>query len=177
MVKKRRAKVKMTALELGQELRDGTGDFLGNRRAAALLTLMGMASLAAISLYQMGIFKRLPKPSISMLDARRVNGSAEAYGILNTPDAVLGLGSYAATLGLIAMGGSGRARLQPWVPLALAAKSSFDSFQAGALTGKSWLKFRAFSLYSVATALCTFLVLPLVLPEARAAWEKLKGSR
>ena len=110
-------------------------------------------------------------------DAKKVNGSAEAYAILNTPDAVLGLGSYAATLGLIAMGGPDRARSQPWIPLALAAKSSLDSFQAGTLTGKSWCKFRAFSLYSLVTALCTFLVLPFVLPEARAAWKKLKGTR
>lgn len=169
--------MKTSAHELGQELREGTGDFLGNRRAAALLTLIGMASLAAISLYQMGIIKRLLEPSIPVLDAKKVNGSAEAYGILNTPDAVLGLGSYAATLGLIAMGGPNRARVKPWIPLALAVKSSLDSIQAGALTRKSWLKFRAFSLYSLVTALCTFLVLLLVLPEARAAWQKVKGSR
>jgi hypothetical protein len=173
----KRIRVKMTAQDLGQELRDGTGNFLGHRRVAASLTLVGMTSLAVISLYQIGIFKRLPEPSSSVLDAGKVNGSAEAYGILNTPDAVLGLGSYAATLGLIAMGGPDRARSQPWIPLALAAKSSLDSFQAGALTGKSWCKFRAFSLYSLVTALCTFLVLPFVLPEARAAWKKLKGTR
>ncbi len=174
---KGRMRVKRTAHELSRELRDGAGDFLRHRRVAASLTLLGMASLAAISLYQMGIFKRLPEPSISVLDARKVNGSAEAYSILNTPDAVLGLGSYAATLGLIAMGGPDRAWSQPWIPLVLAAKSSLDSFQAGALTGKSWLKFRAFSLYSLVTALCTFLVLPIVLPEARAARQKLRGSR
>jgi len=169
--------MKMTAQELGQELRDGTGDFLEHRRAAALLTLVGMASLATISLYQMGIFKRLPEPSVSVLDARKVNGSSEAYAILKTPDAVLGVGSYAVTLGLIAMGGSNRARSHPWIPLALAAKSGFDSFQAGALTAKSWRKFRAFSLYSIVTALGSFLVLPIVLPEARAAWQKIKGFR
>ncbi len=169
--------MKMTAQEFGRELRDGTGNFLDHRRAAALLTFVGMASLAAISLYQLGLIKRLPEPSISILDARKVNGSPEAYAILKTPDAVLGLGSYAATLGLIAMGGSNRARLQPWIPLALAAKSSLDSFQAWALTRKSWDKFRAFSLYSLVTALCSFLVLPIVLPEARAAWPKIKGFR
>ena len=165
----------MNAHELSRDLRGGAGDFLRHRRVAASLTLVGMASLAAISLYQMGIYKRLLEPSIPVLDAEKVNGSAEAYGILNTPDAVLGLGSYAATLGLIAMGGPNRAQSQPWIPLALAAKSSLDSFQAGALTGKSWLKFRAFSLYSLVTALCTFLVLPVVLPEARAAWKEMKG--
>jgi hypothetical protein len=173
----KRIRVKMTAQQLGRELRAGTGNFLGHRRVAASLTLVGMASLAVISLYQIGILKRLPEPSISGLDAGKVNGSEEAYGILNTPDAVLGLGSYAATLGLITMGGPNRARLQPWIPLALAAKAGLDSFQAGALTGKSWLKFRAFSLYSLVTALSTFLVLPIVLPEARAAWKKIKGFR
>ena len=167
----------MTAHELSRDLRDCAGDFLGHRRVAAALTLVGMASLAAISLYQMGIFKRLPEPAIAVLDARKVNGSAEAYSILNTPDAVLGLGSYAATLGLIAMGGPDRARSRPWIPLALAAKSSLDSIQAGALTGKSWFKFRAFSLYSLVTALCTFFVLPVVLPEASVAWKEMKGIR
>ncbi len=170
-------RVKMTAHELSRELRDGAGDFLGHRRVAASLALLGMASLAAISLYQMGIFKRLPEPSISVLDAVKVNGSAGAYSILNTPDAVLGLGSYAATLGLIAMGGPDRAHSQPWIPLALAAKSSLDSVQAGVLTRKSWFKFRAFSLYSLVTVLSTFLVLPVVLPEARAAWKEMKGIR
>jgi hypothetical protein len=177
MVTKKRFGMKMTAHELSRELREGSGDFLVHRRVAASLTLVGMASLAAISLYQMGVFKRLPEPPLSALDARRVNGSAEAYGKLNTPDAVLGLGSYAATLWLIAMGGQNRAQSQPWIPLALAAKASLDSVQAGALTGKSWFKFRAFSLYSLVTALCTFLVLPIVLPEAKTAWQKMKGIR
>jgi hypothetical protein len=168
--------MKLTSQQLGRELRDGTGDFLNHRRAVAALTLTGMASLAAIALYQLGAFKRLPEPAISVLDATKVNGSAEAYGILNTPDAVLGLGSYAVTLGLTAMGGASRAQTQPWIALALAAKSGFDSLQAVALTRKSWIHYRAFSLYSLVIALSTFLVLPLVLPEAKAAWHKLRST-
>jgi hypothetical protein len=168
--------MKLTAAELSRELRESTGDFLGRRRAATVLTMVGMASLAAISLYQMGVFRPLPEPGLPGLDAERVNGSAEAYGILKTPDAVLGLGSYAATLGFIAMGGRDRAQTQPWIPLVLAAKCGLDSAQAATLTGKSWLRFRAFSLYSLVTALSTFLVLPLVLPEAKAAWNKLRSN-
>lgn len=162
--------------QLGQELRDDSGEFLSHRRAAAALTLTGMASLAAIALYQLGVFKHLPEPAISVLDATKVNGSAAAYAILHTPDAVLGLGSYAVTLGLTAMGGANRTQTQPWIPLALAAKSGLDSFQAAALTRKSWINYRAFSLYSLITALSSFLVLPLVLPEARAAWHKFRGT-
>jgi hypothetical protein len=159
---------------LGEQLRGDTGEFMQHRRAAALLTLLGMASLGAIALYQVGVFKRLPEPPLSVLDAEKVNGSPEAYGIFDTPDAVLGLGSYAATLGLTAMGGAKRAHTHPWIGLALAAKSLLDSLQAASLTRKSWIRFRGFSLYSLITALSTFLVLPLVLPEARAAWHRLR---
>jgi hypothetical protein len=79
----------MTAHELSRGLRDGAGDFLGHRRVAASLALLGMASLAAISLYQMGIFKLLPEPSISVLDAGKVNGSAGAYRCPNLCGIVL----------------------------------------------------------------------------------------
>jgi hypothetical protein len=161
--------------KLGRELRDGTGDLLAHRRAGACLALVSMASLGVVALYQLGVLERLPEPPVPGLDAEKVNGSAEAYGILNTPDAVLGLGSYAATLGLIAMGGADRAQTQPWIPLALAAKSGLDAMQAAALTRKSWVNYRAFSLYSLITALATFLVLPTVVPEARAAWRRLAG--
>jgi hypothetical protein len=85
----------------------------------AALTLTGKASLAAIALYQLGVFKHLPEPAISVLDATTVKGSAEAYGILRMPDAVLGLVSYAVTLGLTAMGGANRTQTEPWIPLAL----------------------------------------------------------
>ena len=81
-----------------------------------------------------------------------------------------GLGSYAATLGLVAMGSADRARTQPWIPIALAAKAGLDTLQAASLTRKSWVNYRAFSLYSLLTAAATFLTLPTVLPEAYAAW-------
>jgi hypothetical protein len=165
--------MKMTASELSRELRESSGEFLGSRRAATVLTMVGMASLAAVALYQFGVLRRLPEPGLPALDAEEVNGSAEAYGILETPDAVLGLGSYAVTLGLIAMGGRDRAQTQPWIPVALAAKCGLDSAQAATLTAKSWLHFRSFSLYSLITALSTFLVFPLVFPEAQAAWNRL----
>jgi hypothetical protein len=170
-------KMKITAHALGLELRDGTDDFLAHRRTAATLALVSMASLAVVALYQLGVFKRLPEPALPALDAEKVNGSAEAYAILNVPDAVLGLGSYAATLGLVAMGGQDRAQTQPWIPLALAAKAGVDTLQAAALTRKSWVNYQAFSLYSLITVLATFAAFPLVVPEGLAVWRKLTGGR
>jgi hypothetical protein len=144
--------------------------FLVNRRVAMVLTAIGMTSLAVIALYQVGIFKRLPEPPLPGLDAERVNGSSEAYEILNIPDALLGLGSYAVTMGLEALGESNRPQRLPWLPLALAGKCGIDALQAARLTRKSWVHFRAFSLYSLITAAATFLTLPVVLPEAVTAW-------
>ena len=168
--------MKLTRQQLGLQLREGTGEFLGHRRKVVVLVLVSMTSLAVIALYQLGLLKRLPAPSLPGLDAEKVNGSAQAYALLNTPDAVLGLGSYAATLGLVAMGGPDRARTQPWIPLALAAKASFDTIQAATLTRKSWVEFQAFSLYSLITVAATFLALPFVVPEARSAWHQLRRT-
>ena len=169
--------MEFTRQQLASQLRDGTGAFLGHRRTAAVLTLVSMTSLAVVALYQLGLLKRLPEPSLPGLDADRVNGSAQAYALLNTPDAVLGLSSYAATLGLAAMGGPDRARTQPWIPLGLAGKAGFDAFQAATLTRKSWVEFRAFSLYSLVTVAATFLALPIVVPEAWSAWHQLESPR
>ena len=159
--------------DLGYRLREGTHNFMNQRRIAASLTLLGMTSLGVIALYQLGILKNLPEPSLRILNAEKVNGSATAYCILNTPDAVLGLGSYAATLGLTAMGAGNRAEAQPWVPLALAAKASLDTWQALKLTRASWVNYRAFSLYSLVTVITTLLTLPSVMPEAWAARRKI----
>ena len=165
--------MKTPAWQLGRELRDGKDDFLAHRRVAASLAIVSIASLSVVALYQLGILKRLPEPALPGLNAEKVNGSAEAYSLLNTPDAVLGLGSYAATLGLVAMGGANRVKASPWIPLALAAKAGLDAVQAFALTRKSWVNYRSFSLYSLVIALATFLALPAVIPEARAAWREI----
>jgi hypothetical protein len=168
--------MKSSSIYSGDGLGEVIGDFLPNRRMAASLTLVGMASLFIIALYQIGVLKRLPEPPMRGLDAEKVNGSKEAYEILGVPDAVLGLGSYATTLGLAAMGKANRSEARPWLPLALAAKCSIDTLQAARLTRMSWVKFRAFSLYSLITVVATFLTLPVVLPEALAAWRKLGSN-
>jgi hypothetical protein len=168
--------MKRSTLELMEGFSGDDDRFLAHRRVAMALTMLGMTSLAVISLYQVGVLKHLPEPPLPGLDAEKVNGSEEAYEILKTPDAVLGLGSYAATLGLEAFGGADRVRRNPWVPLALAAKCGADTFQAARLTRKSWIHFRAFSFYSLITVAATFLTLPVVLPEVLAAWRKIRST-
>ena len=166
----------MTPRELSRQLRCERGTALQRRRGAAGLTLLAMAALGGISLYQLGIIDDLPEPPLPYLDTAAISGSPEAYALLATPDGVLGLGSYAATLALIAMGGPRRADEHPWLPLALAGKALIDSLNAGRLTWNEWSRHRAFCLWCAAAAGATWATLPLVLPEARTAWRNLRRS-
>src|SRR5579872_3153524 len=114
---------------LSRELRSGSGNFLGQRRGIIGLAMVAAGSMGLITLYQVGLIKHLPEPPLPGLDADRVDASAEAYSRFSTPDGILGLGNYAVTMGLAAMGGQDRAKKQPWIPLMLAAKVAFDLSQ------------------------------------------------
>lgn len=163
------------AAELSRELRHGRGGYLKERRRVTALSLVSIGAMGVIALYQMGVIPRLPEPPLPGLDAEKVDASEEAYATLHTPDAVIGLRSYATTLALAAMGGADRARERPWIPLALAGKALFDAAQAAKLTVDQWTKHRAFCSYCLVASAATFAVLPNVLPEAREAWETLRG--
>ena len=161
--------------ELSEQLREGEGPFLGRRRKVAGLALAAAGSMGVISLYQLGVIKHLPDPPLPGFDSDKVDASAEAYSLLSTPDGPIGLGSYAATLGLAAMGGADRANERPLLPLLLTAKVAFDALQAGKLTVDQVTKHKALCSYCLVAAGCTFAAVPLVVPEARAALRKIFG--
>jgi len=159
--------------ELSQQLRRGTGGLLRRRRQIVGLSLGAMVPMGVVALYQMGIIEHVPEPPLPGLDGDEVDAAPEAYAVLSTPDAVLGLASYALTLGLAAMGGKARATEKPWIPLALAAKVAFDGFEALKLNAEGWREHRAFCLWCVVSAGATFATAPLVVPEARVALRRL----
>lgn len=159
----------MKAKELSKELREGNGGFLPQRRGIVALGLAAAGSMGLIALYQIGILKHLPEPPLPGFDADKVDASEEAYSHLQMGDAFIGLGSYAATMGLAAMGAADRAETQPWIPLALLAKTAADAAQAAKLTVDQWTKHRAFCSWCLLAAAATFAALPLAVPEAVAA--------
>jgi hypothetical protein len=160
----------MNPQQLGKQLRTGKGRFLALRRGIVSLSLASVASMGLITLYQMGIIKHLPDLlPLSILDADRVDASPEAYSRFSTPDGALGLGSYAITLGLAAMGGKDRAHEQPWIPLGLAAKVAFDASQAVRLFRDQKTKYHAFCPWCLLAAGASAATVPLVLPETLAA--------
>ena len=158
------------ATRLSRDLRVESSSDLKHRRGIVGLSLLASASMGVIALYQTGLIKHLPEPPLPMLDADKVDASAEAYETLRTPDAILGLGSYAVTMGLAAAGGKDRARETPWLPLLLAGKVAVDAANAAKLSVDQWTKHRAFCFWCLIAAAATFAMAPLAVPEAIAAW-------
>lgn len=155
--------------KLGEQLRSGADQGMKRRRAIIGLSLFNIASMAAITLYQVGILRHVPEPDLPGADADKVNGSAEAYSLLQTPDAALAIGSYAATLGLAAMGPPNRSETMPWVPLAMCAKTIADAALAAKGLIEQPRKYRAYCLWCVFSAIAAAATVPLALPEAGAA--------
>lgn len=165
------------AQKLSSYLRTGSDANLRRRRGVVALSVVSLASMAFISLFQTGLISHLPEPALPGLDADKVDASPEAYAILRTPDAALGALSYAVTLVLACMEGKHRATEMPLLPLTLAAKATGDAVMAAKLTVDQWTKHKAFCLWCLTAAAATFVTVPLVVPEARIAWRELTGSR
>ncbi len=162
------------AERVSHELRSAATEALGQRRRVVALSLVASASMGLITLYQMGIIDHLPEPHLGALDADKVDASGQAYALLKTPDAALGLASYALTLVLAAAGGADRAEAQPFLPLALGVKVAFDALWAAVLTAEQGSKHRKFCSWCLLAAGATFAMLPAVVPETRRAWTALR---
>lgn len=160
--------------KLSSELRRGTGGYLKQRRGIVALSLAAIGCMGVVSLYQTGVIRHLPEPRIQGLDADKVDASDEAYELLETPDAVIGLGSYAVTLGLAAMSGRSRGKKRPWIPLLLMAKATADATQATRLTYDQFARHRAACSWCLLAAGATFATFALSVPEALHAARKLK---
>ncbi len=95
----------LTSIEpqrLREELQEGQTADLRRRRGIIGLSLIGMASMAAVTLLQTGIVRHLPDPPLDSFDSDRVNSSDTAYG-LGAPDGTLSLASLASNVPIAAL--------------------------------------------------------------------------
>lgn len=90
--------------------------------------------------------------------------------MLRTPDSTLGIASAGISLVLASMGGARRHEEQPWIPLALLAKSLLDAAGGTYLLAEQVTKHKRLCSWCTASAGLLLATVPAVLPEARAAW-------
>ena len=162
--------------QLSQDLQEGDTPDLRRRRGVIGLSLLGMASMAAVSLLQTGIVKHLPDPPLGSFNSDKVNSSDTAYQF-GVPDGTVSLASLAANIPLAAFGGADRARRQPWVPLVAAVKAAVEAAAAGWYFYQMPAKEKAWCGYCIMGALASFGISALTLPEARKAIAELRGSQ
>ena len=91
------------------------------------------------------------------------------------PDAVLMIGTYAATAALAAAGGRDRAERMPLLPVALAAKTLFDVGTNLKLAQEEWADNRALCAYCQTASLVSVVSAVLALPEAARGLARLFG--
>lgn len=166
----------LAARELSRQLREEVDPTLQRRRWLVGLSLVGATLGEIVSLYQMGIIKRLPDLPFEYFDATKVDASDYAYKRLQTPDALLMVASYALTAILAGAGGKDRARTQPLLPLALAAKTVGDAVAALKLGREEWAENRALCGYCQGATLVSLVSVALALPEALQAVHTLRNN-
>jgi len=137
----------MSGMSPGREATSSTDCALLAAGYAALATLIPVAA------HQLGVLDHLPDPPLSIFASDQITQSKTAHP-LGIPDSLVGLGSYAATLGLV-----GLARTQPMARKLLALKLLGDGSIAGFNVVRQVVSFRKLCSWCTATALCTAVML------------------
>ncbi len=156
--------------KLRRELQKSDGENIRRRRKIIGLSLVGIAAMTAVTLFQTGIIEHLPDPPVNGFDSDKVNSSDTAYA-LGVPDGTLSLASLAANIPVAAFGGENRASEMPLVLIAAAAKSAVEAVVAGWYFYQMPAKEKAWCGYCIAGAVVNVGIAALTLPEAKQAWK------
>lgn len=165
-------RLKANADNLRQDLQQNQDEDLVRRRRIVGLSLVGMTSMAAVSLLQAGLVSHLPDLPLEGFDSDKVNLSDEAYQF-GVPDGTVSLASLAANVPLAALGKADRPRSMPWVPLLASGKAAIEAAAAGWYFYQMPAKEKAWCGYCLVGAAASFGVFVLTLPEARKGWRSL----
>jgi uncharacterized membrane protein len=159
---------KLTPQQLRHQLQHEHTSDLKRRRGIIAWSLLGMASMTAVTLLQTGIIKHLPDPPFGNFDSDRVNSSDTAYR-LGVPDGSISLASLAVNIPIAAFGGANRVQTKPWVPLVAALKAAGEALAAAWYFYQMPAKEKAWCGYCIVGALANIGIAVLTIPEARKA--------
>lgn len=115
--------------ELRREVQEGRCLNMKLRRAVICTSLLGMASMAAVTLYQTGIVRRLPDLPQPRFSTSKVNDSDTAWGY-GIPDGTLTLLAHAVNIVFAAAGGASRGRTRPALPVLATATAGVQALVA-----------------------------------------------
>jgi uncharacterized membrane protein len=165
-----------TPRHLRERIRNDDGRDMRLRRATVAVSLVGIATMAATTLLQMGAVRNLPDPPVGNFDTRKVNLSDEAFSY-GGPDSPINILAHAMNIVLASTGGPDRARTHPWLPLLAALIETPQALIAAKyLFHQMPYVDRAWCPYCITDALMHFATMGLVLPEAvEAAGNMLDG--
>lgn len=161
---------------LSHELREETSADLARRRWTIGLSFAGGAIGMVVGAYQTGLLKRLPDilPG-RIFDAEKVDASDYAYKRMQTPDGLLMAITYAVTAALAGAGGKDRARQNPALPIAAAAKAGYDLATAARLAREEWQENKKLCSWCQVATLISIAAFALTLPEAARAAGSARG--
>lgn len=160
-----------TPRSLERRIRTDRSAEMRRRRAIVGASLVGMASMAAVALFQTGLVRRLPDPPTRRprFDTAKVNTSEEAYSY-GMPDGPITLGMHAANLALAAAGPPERWHDRPAIPVVACAFAGAQAvvaakylFHQMPYVDERWCP------YCVVGALAHMATFGLTLPEALRA--------
>jgi uncharacterized membrane protein len=144
------------------------------RRAIVGASLIGIASMAIVSLLQTGIARHLPDPPTRRphFHSDKVNSSKEAYSY-GMPDGPLAIAMHAVNLVLATAGPPDRHKRRPWISLAAGLASGAQAAVAAKYLFYQMPKVdKAWCPYCIVDALTHFATFALTLPEAGKAMSR-----
>ncbi|MBA3771270.1 MAG: vitamin K epoxide reductase family protein [Ramlibacter sp.] len=163
--------------ELRQYLQDGSDPYLNLRRGAIVVSLIGIAAMAATTLLQTGVVKQLPDPPRGNFHTKKVNSSDEAYSY-GGPDSPIAITTHGVNMILASMGGQDRSSRHPWLPLLATLFAGAQAATAGQYLFWRMPKVdKAWCPYCIVDALMHFATVAFTLPEARAALQAYRDRR
>ena len=163
------------ARQLRRALQRGSTTEMKLRRAVIGTSVVGMASMTPVTMLQTGIVHHLPDPPVKRFHSDAANSSLIAYRF-GAPDGAMAVASFALNIPIAAFGRADRAQTAPLVPLIAAGKAAVDAATSAwyfneMRRGKKWCP------YCIVGAVSSLAVLLLTLPEARAAWRRVRSGK
>src|SRR4051812_1887916 len=165
----------MRTAAIRQELLTSRDKDLNRRRKVLILSAIGIADFAFISLYQSGAIGRLPELPFKTFDSNKVNAAPDAYK-MGAPDATISTLLYAAGMVLSTWAGTEASGRKPVHDVALGAVIVGNASGAVYYLGKMVFKQERVCPYCLAGAAINIASAAIIAPTVAKAIRKLFGK-